>query len=234
MSALENLYAQMWEQSIDKFIHNECEIDPLINNETDMRRGITVLSYFDDSVGSKIDCFLHELKMLEPEQYYYPRNELHLTILSIISCISGFKLSNINIEAYALVFIETVKQFKSFKIHFKGITVSSSCILIQGFPDNKQLNQLRDALRINFTKANLESTIDSRYKLITAHTTAVRCLKPFKNNEVVMNVLLKYKDYDFGTLEVSTLALVFNNWYQNLSMTKRLSFAKLKSSRDDA
>lgn len=223
----------MWNDSIDKFVNNDCDIDPLINNETDTRRGITVLSYLDNSVGSRINDLLDELKIIEPEQYYYPINELHLTILSIISCISGLKLSKLNVEAYTSVFQETIKHFEGFKIHYKGITVSSSCILIRGFPDDKRLNQLRDALRINFTKANLESTIDSRYKISTAHTTAVRCLAPFNNSEAVVSILAKYRDHDFGTLDVSALELVFNNWYQNLSITQKLSCLELKPSTDD-
>tara|TARA_B110001469_G_scaffold55561_1_gene53595 strand:- start:206 stop:904 length:699 start_codon:yes stop_codon:yes gene_type:complete len=228
MSDLKNLYSQMWIDSIDKFKNNDCEIDSLINDPTDMRRGITVLSYFEDSVGSKINNFLKELKVIEPEQYYYPKNELHLTILSIISCTTGFKLANIDVEAYSHVFKETIKHIDGFKIHYKGITVSPSCILIQGFPDTKQLNHLRDALRVNFKKAKLESTIDSRYRISTAHTTAVRCLTAFKNSDELMKVLFQYKNYDFGTLEVNSLELVFNNWYQNSSITNSLSHFKLK------
>jgi len=109
-------------------------------------------------------------------------------------------------------------------------TVEAFRILIQGFPDNEQLNHLRDSLRINFKKAKLESTFDSRYKLSTAHITAVRCTPPFRSSDEVMAILSKFRGYDFGTLEVNSLALVFNNWYQNLSITKQLSSAKLKTS----
>ena len=231
MSDLKSLYSQMWIDSIDKFKSNACEIDPLINDSTDLRRGITVLSYFDNSVEDKISTFLDELKIIEPEQYYYPKNELHLTILSIISCITGFKLSNIDVEAYSSIFKETLKNIDGFKVKYKGITVSPSCILIQGFPDENQLNHLRNSLRVSFKKAKLDTTIDSRYKISTAHTTAVRCLTPFRNSNNLMRVLSKYKNYDFGTLEVNSLELVFNNWYQNLSITKSLSSFELKPSK---
>jgi 2'-5' RNA ligase len=230
MSDLKNLYSTMWIDSIDKFKNNNCEIDTLINDQSDMRRGITVLSYLDKPVGEKISNFLDELKAIEPEQYYYPISELHLTILSVISCITGFKLSSINVEAYSSVFQETIRGIDGFKINFKGITVSPSCILIQGFPDSKQLNHLRDSLRESFKASKLESTIDSRYKLSTAHITAVRCLAQFKNNNKLMTVLSKYRNYDFGTLEINSLDLVFNNWYQNSSITKNLSSSKLMPS----
>lgn len=230
MSDLKNLYAQMWSDSIDRFKRNNCEIDPLIKDESDMRRGITVLSYFNDSVGCKVSNFLEELKTIEPEQYYYPKSELHVTILSIISCISGFKLSHIDVEAYSSIFKEAIKNIDGFKINFKGITVSPSCILIQGFPDSTQLNHLRDSLRVGFKRANLELNIDSRYKISTAHATVVRCVTPFKNSNELLAVLSNYRDYDFGTLEIKSLELVFNNWYQNLSITRCLSSTRLKSS----
>ena len=230
MSDLKSLYSQMWMDSIDRFKNNNCETDLLINDPTDTRRGITVLSYFNNSVEVNISNFLEELKIIEPEQYYYPKNELHLTILSIISCIPSFKLSNIDVEAYTSIFKETIRDIGEFKVKYRGITVSSSCILIQGFPDGKQLSHLRNSLRVNFQKANLESTIDSRYEISTAHTTAVRCLAPFKSSDNLMKMLSKYRDYNFGTLEVNSLELVFNNWYQNLSITKNLSSLKLKPS----
>jgi 2'-5' RNA ligase len=229
MSTPKKLYSQMWVNSIDRFKHNNCETDPLIHDATDMRRGITVLSYFDNLVGVKISNFLQELKLIEPEQYYYPNNELHLTILSIISCVNGFKLSDIDVDAYVSIFKETIQDSGGFNVKYKGITVSPSCILIQGFCDNKQLSHLRNSLRVNFKKANLVSTIDSRYEIATAHTTAVRCVARFRNSNNLMKLLSKYKDYDFGTLEVNSLELVFNNWYQNLSITKNLSSLKLKT-----
>jgi 2'-5' RNA ligase len=192
-----------------------------------MRRGITVLSYFDNSVGNEVSNFIDELKIIEPEQYYYPKNELHLTILAIISCIVGLKLSDINLETYCSIFKEAMKDIGGFKVKYKGITVSPSCILIQGFPDNEQLSYLRNSLRVNFKNAKIETTIDSRYEILTAHTTVVRCVAPFRNSNNIMKVLSKYRDYDFGTLEVNSLELVFNNWYQHLSITKNLSSLKL-------
>jgi len=227
MEDLQNLYSKMWLDSIDRYKSNNCEIDPLINQSSDLRRGITVLSYFDPCLELKISEFLKELEAIEPEQYYYPPNELHLTILSIISCVAGFNLSNIDIKEYSSIFKEAIKEIGVFSVKYKGITVSPSCILIQGFPDTEQLSHLRNSLRVNFAKANILSTIDSRYVISSAHTTAVRYLKPFSNNSKLIKVLSRYKDYDFGTLEVNSLELVFNNWYQNLSITKNLSSLKL-------
>jgi len=233
MTDITNIYSKMWRDCIHKFENNSCEIDPLINDAEDTRRGLTVLSYFDQGLSENISQFINELKDIEPQQYYYPASDFHATILSIISCISGFKLSDIEQQPYIDVFKEALQDMDPVKINLKGITVSSSCILIQGFPDGKQLEKLRNALRTGFIKAKLHVTIDSRYKISTAHTTVVRCLTPFKNSEKVMRILTKYKDHDFGTLEVNTLDFVFNNWYQNASVTKILSRQPLKATAEN-
>ncbi|WP_236782846.1 hypothetical protein [Aliivibrio fischeri] len=121
----------------------------------------------------KITEFLCELKKVEPEQYYYPEEELHLTILSIISCISGFQLADIDTFSYVGIF-KRMQDTESISIKFEGVTISTSCILIQGFPIGEGLNELRNKLRNRYQESSLHTTIDSRYRLSTAHVTAVR------------------------------------------------------------
>jgi len=223
MSDAKSIYSNMWRDHIDKFKHNTCDTDSLINDPNDTRRGLTVLSYFDQGLSDNLSTFINELKATEPQQYYYPRSDFHATILSIISCISGFKLVDINQQLYVDVFQEALEGISPLKILFKGVTVSSSCILIQGFADGEQLTLLRNALRVGFEKAKLQVTIDSRYKITTAHTTVVRCLTPFNDSDKVLQVLTKYKDHEFGTLTINTIDFVFNNWYQNAAVTQVLS-----------
>ena len=74
MSDLKNVYRQMWANSIAHYENNTCDTDPLINDKTDMRRGVTVLSYLSDPVRLEISNFLSELKAIKPKQYYYPKN----------------------------------------------------------------------------------------------------------------------------------------------------------------
>lgn len=111
-----------------------------------------------------------------------------------------------------------------FNIHFKGITASSSCILIQGFPENEQLSTLRNKLRENFKQSGLFVSIDTRYKIFTAHLTVMRFSLPLTNNQKLLELLDKYRDYDFGIYQLNQIELVFNNWYQQRSITQQLSY----------
>ncbi|MEH6453700.1 MAG: hypothetical protein V7782_11745 [Psychromonas sp.] len=231
MSDIEKIYNGMWVNAIQCIKDGKYEVDSSINSSDDTRRGLTVLYYLSEKVGASIRELSDELERIEPEQYYYPTNEFHLTVLSIITCVAGFKLSNIDVQAYSNAFAQAVKDIGPFKIKYSGITASPSCVLVQGFPDTNQLNILRDTLRVNFTKANLHTSIDVRYEISTAHATIVRLQSPLRNTDKFIEVLCKYRDRDFGTVEVGKLDFVFNNWYQDLSVTKLLSSKILKASK---
>lgn len=216
----------MWAIFSSELEKGQCEIDLNIGNKNDTRRGITALAYLEPNnkkVVNEIEHFLNQVQQIEPEQYYHPTNELHLTILSIITCIAGFRLTDINPAEYARIFYQVFNGIDSIEIEFKGVTASSSCVVIQGFPVDSTLDILRDRLRKNFKASGLRSSIDSRYKITTAHVSAVRFYTPIKDIDNLKNLFQKYRNYSFGTVKLTNIELVFNNWYQNLSITEKLA-----------
>lgn len=233
MSNIKNIYTNMWLNAEQKIRNGQHEVDSFIGAAEDTRRGITALSYLtqgDSNVSSKIMTFIKELTALEPEQYYYPEDELHLTVLSVISCIEGFTLSNINAAAYQQVFADAINTIGPLEIHYCGVTASPGCVLIQGFPVDEQLQVLREKLRAAFQASSLHTTMDSRYKLTTAHSTIARFQAPLRDNQKLLNFLSNYRTYDFGIYRINQLELVFNNWYQHLSATTNLASTQLQKS----
>lgn len=241
MSGIKEIYNHMWSSSVEQYKANNCELDPLIHSPLDTRAGTTVLSYFyggamtyngdetdvNSDVRGTISNFIEKLRTIEPEQYFYPVDELHLTVLSIISCVPEFTLADIELPEHVAAFKAALKGMKSFKIHYKGITISPSCVVLQGFPDDDSLATLRNNLRECFTQANLATSIDARYKITTAHTTIMRFQTPLRASCKFVELLEQHREYDFGTLDVKQLDFVFNNWYQQLSFTKNLKSVKL-------
>ncbi|PQJ85144.1 hypothetical protein [Aliivibrio sifiae] len=228
---LKTIYDKMWDSSYPKIESGQYDIDTLISDPSDTRRGVTVLTYLqnnDNEVSRKITDFLCELQKVEPEQYYYPEEELHLTILSIISCISGFQLDDIDDFSYVKIFKQCMQGSEPIDIKFEGVTTSTSCVLIQGFPIGEGLNELRNKFRNRYKESSLHTTIDSRYRLSTAHVTAVRFTSQLINQKKVTDVLNRYRYFDFGTISFTEFELVFNNWYQNLSETKQLASSSIK------
>ena len=91
------------------------------------------------------------------------------------------------------------------KIHYKGITASPSAIMIQGFPSDETLNNLRNRLRENFKNSGLQQSIDSRYEISTAHSTIMRFQDKLQNPEKLIETATKFRDYDFGEFEVKSI-----------------------------
>ncbi|MGJ5643281.1 2'-5' RNA ligase family protein [Formosa sp. S-31] len=196
--------------------------DNLISDKKDFRRGITLRIRPPECVNLRIQTFLDDLKAVDPNQYYYPDSDIHITVMSVISCYSGFRLKTIVLQDYIHLIQECLQQIQEFSIAFKGVTGSLSCIMIQGFPTSEGLNQLRDALRHKFKNSSLQQSLDSRYTIQTAHATVVRFKSELQQKAEFINCLNQYREFDFGTFNVNEVELVYNDWYQKAEHVKLL------------
>ncbi|WP_276497239.1 2'-5' RNA ligase family protein [Pontibacter litorisediminis] len=207
-------YDTLYRTAIEKIRSGQYQLDPLLESPNDNRFGITLLLRPDKQTKQHIQSFLSELRAVDPAQYYYPNSDIHITVMSIISCYSGFALEQISVPAYVELIRESIPDKREINISFKGITASPSCVMVQGFMLDATLNELRENLRVNFRHSGLEQSIDKRYTIQTAHATVVRFRKEISNVNAYLQVLEKYRHHDFGTFRVETLELVYNDWYQ--------------------
>ncbi len=219
---LKEHYSKLYQTSILKIESDSYDVDNLIDSDNDKRFGITLLLRPDNSVKGNIQNFLSELRVVEPNQYFYPESDLHVTVMSIISCYDGFNLNQIKIEDYIETIKKSIMGIGSFKIEFRGLTVSPSCLMIQGFLKNNTLNQIRDNLRVDFKNTNLEQSLDKRYAIQTAHSTIFRLKERIENKERFLDIVGKYRDYYFGTFTVDSFVFVYNDWYQRKEFVKEL------------
>ena len=220
---LQEHYNQLYTKSSKAILEGNYKVDDQINDVSDSRFGITLLIRPNDEIKAKIQLFLNELREIDSKQYYYPDSDIHITLMSIISCYKGFTLDKIRTEKYIEIIEKSLIDVDKIKIEFRGITASPSAIMIQGFPTDESLNILRDKLRENFKKSTLEESIDSRYAIATAHSTVLRFQEKVENPEKLMAVVEKFRDYDFGEFTVDKLELVYNDWYQRESNTRHLA-----------
>ncbi|KQW98841.1 2'-5' RNA ligase family protein [Flavobacterium sp. Root420] len=220
---LQEHYDQLYQKSSKAILEGNYIIDNQINDTADTRFGITLLIRPGDEIKAKIQLFLEELKEVDSNQYYYPNSDIHITGMSIISCYEGFTLDKIRIEEYVEIIQKSLIDVDKIKIDFKGITASPSAIMIQGFPTDESLNNLREKLRENFKKSDLEQSIDSRYAIATAHSTVMRFQEKLENPEKLIEVVEKFRGFDFGEFTVDKLELVYNDWYQRKSNTINLA-----------
>lgn len=216
---LQEHYNQLYTTSAKVILEEKYKIDDQINDASDSRFGITLLIRPNDEVKAQIQLFLNELRAIDSKQYYYTNSDIHITVMSIISCYEGFTLDKIRIEEYIEIIQKSLLDVDKIKINFNGVTASPSAIMIQGFPSDLSLNNLRDKLRENFKKSTLQQSIDSRYAIATAHATVLRFQEKLENSEKLMAVVEKFRDYNFGEFKVDKLELVYNDWYQRENNT---------------
>jgi len=214
-------YDKLYQESVAKIAAGNYEIDQLIDAKDDYRFGITLVIRPDENTKANIQRFLSEVKAIDPFQYYYQNNDLHITVMAIISCYVGFELEQINIQNYVKLIEQVLLKHRSFKIQFKGLTASPSCILIQGFL-TETLNEIRDDLRIAFKNSQLQQSIDKRYAIQTAHSTIIRFRQALQNEHQLLDLVAKYRNFEFGTFEVKKVELVYNDWYQREQFVKKL------------
>lgn len=70
-----------------------------------------------------------------------------------------------------MIMLKTIKKnipgMRCYKIAFRGLTASPSCLMVQGFIENNFLNQVRDTLRIDFKNTDIEQSMDKKYAIQT-------------------------------------------------------------------
>lgn len=219
---LKEHYNRLYLNSVEMIKNDHYSIDQLIDSSSDKRSGLTLLIRPSLEVKNKIQYFLNELKKDNPNQYYYPNSDIHITVLSIISCHDSFDMKTISIPEYSKIIQKSIEEIENFEIHFQGITASDSAIMIRGFTDDNVLNQLRNNLRSNFKNADVEKSIDKRYVLQTAHSTVMRFKSTIENKDALLENLQKYQTFDFGKFKVEEIELVHNDWYQRSHLVQKL------------
>ncbi|WP_319563060.1 hypothetical protein [Marispirochaeta sp.] len=229
---LKKIYEDLYSDSLREIKSGEYKIDRMIDSPDDKRHGITLLFRPSAEVKSEISRFLHELQGIDPNQYYYPASDMHVTVLSIISCHPEFKISSIDLPAYINLLKKAVSSANSFTLHFRGITASPSCIMIRGYPENGILNDLRNNIRSIFKRSSLENSIDRRYELQTAHSTVLRFTNRLSDIPKFLEILESYRDFNFGSSTVKSLEFVVNDWYLRETKTEKLFSFSLPSIKD--
>ena len=219
---LKNHYNNLYRESIQKISNNDYQIDNLIDSPRDKRFGITLIIRPTFEVKNKIQEFLNKLKAIEPNQYYYKNSDIHITVMSIISCYHGFQLKNIDILEYVKLINQSLDYNSNLEINFKGITASPSCLMIQGFMNHESLNIIRNNLREKFKNTTLQQSIDKRYPIQTAHSTVFRFKEKLNQKAQFLKSVEDFRNYDFGSFKVGNLELVYNDWYQKEKHVKKL------------
>ena len=144
---LKEHYHELYKVSSQTILAEKYRLDLNIKNPSDSRFGITLLIRPDENIKANIKLFLDEIKAIDPAQYYYPDSDIHITVISIISCYEGFKIDKITVNDYVAIIQKSLVDIGKIKINFRGVTASPDALMLQGFPSDESLNNLRNNLR---------------------------------------------------------------------------------------
>lgn len=210
----------MWRQGIAAYQQQQFFIDKQIGDATDSRRGITLLARLSHPIQQQVQLFLNDLANICPNQYYYPEQDMHLTIMSIVSCRHDYVFDVNNVQRYMTILKTALAESSKLLVDFPGITASNTGVMLAGHTDETQLEKLRGTIRTAIKNSGLEHSMDSRYKIETAHSTVMRFINPVKETQPLITFLQENCNRQFGEVQITSLELVFNDWYQTQAQTK--------------
>jgi hypothetical protein len=99
--------------------------------------------------------------------------------------------------------------------------------MIQGFPRDDTLVQIRDDLREKLRQNNLGEQLDARYKINTAHITVMRFCHTDLNGQKLLCLLKASRETNFGETCVENLGLILGDWYASAETARTASEFKL-------
>jgi hypothetical protein len=90
--SLKTRYDALWSEALPTIESDTITLDAYaFRKELDGRRGITLLARPEATLSGKVEQTIAGLRAVEPDQYYQPRSDLHLTVLSLFTATAEFK-----------------------------------------------------------------------------------------------------------------------------------------------
>jgi 2'-5' RNA ligase len=208
-------YDAIWDRSFAAIRAGDVDCDPRLALGPDPRRGLTVIARPDVSLAARFERLLDGLCAIEPGQYRHPRADLHVTALSLFTVCEDYHAQLARCDDYRAAVREAVAGMPAFDIELRGITASRGAVLAQGFPGDGTLDALRERLRAQLRTRGLDASLDQRYKLVTAHATLLRFVRPLTQPARFADALAGLRDAPLGTMRVASLELALNDWYMS-------------------
>jgi 2'-5' RNA ligase len=208
------IYEKLWKQAHAEFSQGRQQVDAHLSKKAhDLRRGVTIVARPSSAVCGKVNEFLSRLSAMCPEQYYYSPEELHVTVLSVISTTAAWRNEIRSLATYRSIVRNVLRRHRSFMLRFDGITASPNAVMIQGFQIDDGLQQIREDLRAAFATRGFGDVIERRYESRTAHLTALRFSRPVADLKNLVPLLEQARQFEFGETKVTDLQLIWGDWY---------------------
>jgi hypothetical protein len=220
----EELYDSIHSNSLPLIRCGDVAVDDyLLAPERDTRLGISLVIPIAIGEHSYRDL-VGDFASVEPDQYYYPYGDLHVTVFDFVCAVADYTRSEADEAAFLRVAEETARTLPRFILRFEGIVFSESAGLICGY-DFGALVDMRAALRVSMRGHGLP--IDERYESRSAHATFCRFTKQPTNAEAFLDVVEKRRNFPFGKEFVDELVVVEHDWYNRRATRRTIGRVRL-------
>ena len=119
------IYQRLWSEAVAAFARGEHKIAPHLSDKAnDRRRGVTLICRPSALVRDAVTDYIRRLSEVCPGQHFYRPEELHITVLSIISGTELWEREMPRLDACRPIIGEVLSRCQPFKIHFLGVTAS--------------------------------------------------------------------------------------------------------------
>ena len=179
----------------------------LINAKNDNRKSLVLLIRISPEISEKIEKCISELKNIEPNLYYYPKEDFHITIIDILKGVEGRTIPK-NLNEYIDCIKKCANEIKPFKIEFNGLTASDNAVMVKGYYEY-ELQKFRELLRKSLKEKGLD--LEERYETISSHITIMRVPDKLENPKELIKCI--EQERMFGIMNIDSFELSFHNWY---------------------
>ena len=194
------------------------EIDHfLATGENDARRGISLIISVKQILNN-YKRLVGDFLNVESGQYYYPIEDLHITIFDFIQGTVNYQRNDVLESLFLDISQNAADSLESFKIQMKGIVFSKAAGIIKGY-DNNKLVSIRKKIRELLITHQIKN--DERYESESAHVTFTRFRSNIKNPIIFCEAIKKNMEVELGEEEITNLELVEHDWYNSFH-TKRI------------
>ena len=153
-------------------------VQELDRSHTDMRYGVNLICRPTIDVAECIVSIQEHLRGFEPDQYYYPPSDLHLTLVEICHSRSPEEASVIaGVVGSEIGRIAATTPLP--KVDSPMLVFDSRAIALNFLPTDDALQNARQSILAALS--NLGISIDSRYKTKSAHVTLMRYIAPLRS-----------------------------------------------------
>lgn len=208
---LNNLYREINQRGRSAISGGSEEIDGHLHQlQADSRRGLTLLGHLPAHVCRNIEFALQELKQVEPQQYYYPANDMHITVMDILACRPQFELSDGEFNRYRDEVARVAKTVPAIHWRMRGLMVSPGAVMVKE-DYGPELEELRQKLRQTLPEVGLR--LAERYPTFSGHVTVARFSSQLTARERFLDIIRQDDQLNFGEFTMHSLDLVVHDWY---------------------